>query len=129
MDYADRMACTATVLAALRFYQEKGQGDPANRSDDIHDLATAGDTVISLDEFGIDELCEDLNLGVIALVDGKLPTAAAELADLMEDALTTHIYDEQNGDEIPEDCAYTSAIEAVRAAVADHDEEDDDAEA
>jgi hypothetical protein len=52
----------ATVLAALRFYQEHGQGDPANRSDQIHDLATNCDQVVSLDEDGIDELCERLNL-------------------------------------------------------------------
>jgi hypothetical protein len=51
----------ATILAALRFYQENGQGDPANRSLDIHEIATNGDDVISLDEKGIDELCEMLN--------------------------------------------------------------------
>ncbi len=52
---------TATILAALRFYQEKGQGDPAMRSLDIHDIATADDYVISLDDNGIDDLCEKLN--------------------------------------------------------------------
>lgn len=51
----------ATILAALRFYQEKGQGDPDNRSDMIHDIATNGDAVISLDDEGIDELCERIN--------------------------------------------------------------------
>lgn len=51
----------ATVLAALRFYQANGQGNPANRSDAIHDIATAGDEVISLDDDGIDDLCERLN--------------------------------------------------------------------
>lgn len=50
-----------TVLAALRFYQEKGMGDPANRSDVIHDIATNGDTEISLDADAIDKLCEELN--------------------------------------------------------------------
>lgn len=49
-----------TILAALRFYQEKGQGDPYNRSDAIHDIATDGDQ-ISLDDEGIDELCMRLN--------------------------------------------------------------------
>jgi len=48
----------ATILAALRFYQEKGQGDPCNRSDYIHDLATnGGDVLSSLDDEGIDDLC------------------------------------------------------------------------
>ena len=51
----------ATVLAALRFYQEEGRGDPANRSDAIHDIATACDEVTSLDASAIDALCERLN--------------------------------------------------------------------
>lgn len=52
----------ATVLAALRFYQQKGMGDPFNRSDDIHELATNGGEVFSsLDDAGIDELCESIN--------------------------------------------------------------------
>lgn len=53
----------ATILAALRFYQEKGMGDPDNRSQAIHDIATACDTVISLDADAIDELCEGINGG------------------------------------------------------------------
>lgn len=52
----------ATILAALRFYQERGQGDPANRSDRIHAIATNGDTVISLDADAIDALCEKINV-------------------------------------------------------------------
>ena len=50
-----------TILAALRYYQENGQGDPDNRSDAIHDIATDGDTDISMDDDGIDELCEEIN--------------------------------------------------------------------
>jgi len=50
-----------TILAALRYYQENGQGDPANRSDDLHDLATRGGESISLDSDGIDDLCERIN--------------------------------------------------------------------
>lgn len=52
---------SATILAALRFYQERGMGDPANRSDAINDIATNGGEVISLDAEGIDDLCERLN--------------------------------------------------------------------
>lgn len=51
----------ATILAALRFYQEQGMGDPFNRSNDIHEIAHDGGEVISLDDEGIDELCERLN--------------------------------------------------------------------
>jgi hypothetical protein len=55
----------AAILAALRFYQSGGMGDPSNRSDEIHDIATNGDQVISsLDEEGIDELAEQINLDV-----------------------------------------------------------------
>lgn len=51
----------ATILAALRFYQEKGQGDPANRSEMIDDIATKGHQVVSLDANAIDDLCERIN--------------------------------------------------------------------
>jgi len=53
----------ATILAALRYYQQNGQGDPANRSDAIHDIATNCDQIMaSLDTKGIDELCERINI-------------------------------------------------------------------
>lgn len=51
----------ATILAALRFYQREGLGDPSNRRDDIHVIATDGDTLISLDTERIDALCERIN--------------------------------------------------------------------
>ncbi|MGF6603990.1 hypothetical protein P3T23_008745 [Paraburkholderia sp. GAS448] len=50
-----------TILAALRFYQERGMGEPANRSDSIHDIATNGDEDISYDAGDIDDLCERVN--------------------------------------------------------------------
>ena len=52
-----------TILAALRFYQERGQGDPANRSDAIHEIATNSGDAVSLDAAGIDRLCEYINCG------------------------------------------------------------------
>ena len=52
----------ATILAALRFYQREGLGKPSNRSDDIHLIATDGDSQISLDAEGIDAICERINL-------------------------------------------------------------------
>jgi hypothetical protein len=51
----------ATIIASLRFYQEMGQGEPDKRSDDIHELATDGDNVVSLDAEGIDDLAERIN--------------------------------------------------------------------
>lgn len=53
----------ATILAALRYYQEQGMGEPSNRSNAIHDIATDGDNQISMDAEGIDALCEQLNCG------------------------------------------------------------------
>lgn len=51
----------ATILAALRFYRDAGMGDPANRSDEIHDIATDHPSITaSLDYDGIEELEEQL---------------------------------------------------------------------
>ncbi len=49
----------ATILAALRYYQQQGLGDPANRPNEIHEIAA--DCVSSLDDAGIDALCERIN--------------------------------------------------------------------
>lgn len=51
-----------TIMAALRYYQENGQGEPENRSDAIHEIATNGDTETSMDAAGIDALCQKLNI-------------------------------------------------------------------
>lgn len=65
----------ATVIAALRFYQEHGQGEPANRSDATHDLATnCGEVFSSLDDEGIDTLVERLNFA-----GDLLPAVVVEL--------------------------------------------------
>lgn len=53
-----------TIIAALRCYQYEGQGDPS-----WHDLATNHGDVTSLDDAGIDELVEQLNLGASILTD------------------------------------------------------------
>lgn len=52
-----------TIIAALRFYQENGMGEPANRSEPIHDIATDCDSEISLDADAIDSLVYRLNTG------------------------------------------------------------------
>lgn len=51
-----------TILAALRHYQQDGMGEPDNRSDAIHDIATNGGADISMDAAGIDALCQKINL-------------------------------------------------------------------
>jgi hypothetical protein len=50
-----------TVLAALRFYQERGQCDPANRSAPIEDLASNLSQIQTLESQEIDRLCAMLN--------------------------------------------------------------------
>ena len=55
-----------TILAALRFCQEEEMTEPDNRSDAIHDIATNGDQETSMDDAGVDELCEKLNFVMAA---------------------------------------------------------------
>ena len=63
----------ATVRVPLRtahhsrgpaYYQERGQGEAANRSQRIRDIATNDGTVRALDASEIDRLCERLNTTV-----------------------------------------------------------------
>jgi hypothetical protein len=56
-----------TILAALRFYQAKGMGEPSNRPDWLHMIATDCDNDISLDSAGITDLCERLNTSTLTL--------------------------------------------------------------
>ncbi len=52
----------ATVIAALRFYQEQGQ-TKGWRSRDIDDIATNGGSVGALEDAGVDALIEHLQFG------------------------------------------------------------------
>lgn len=72
----------STILAALRFYQANNQGDPDSRSAEIHELATGGgEDLTSLDDEGIDDLCEALNCQPEES-HGMLETVAELVADL-----------------------------------------------
>jgi hypothetical protein len=85
-----------SILAALRYYQENGQGEPANRSDRIHDIATDGDEDISLDEAGIDELCERLNM---TSTEGMIQICATASVPIEESANLT---EEETDEAIPQ---------------------------
>lgn len=63
MSAADIDQIKHTIIAALRTYQQEGYGDPDQRPRDIHDLATNGGDQISMDDEGLDELCQMLNFG------------------------------------------------------------------
>ena len=46
----------ATIIAALRYWQEQGMCEPANRSEEMQAAATDDDTLTSLDEADVDDL-------------------------------------------------------------------------
>ena len=69
MNEATRSQYVNTVLAALRWYQYCEMGEPNKRPDWLHSIATNGDEEISMDYSGIDQFCEDLNLGKINLMN------------------------------------------------------------
>lgn len=54
-------AQTNTILAALRYYQQKGFGNPELRPDWVQEIACPTPDDTSLDTAGIDELCEAIN--------------------------------------------------------------------
>lgn len=68
----------ATVIAALRYYQQQGLGDPAYRSTEIHDIATNMDEVISLDSDGIDDLVDHLQFQFSPDEDGGTDVSEAK---------------------------------------------------
>jgi hypothetical protein len=51
----------ATILAALRYYQQHEQHLAENRSPWINDIATNGGQAAALSAEEIDRLCEELN--------------------------------------------------------------------
>ncbi|MGI0646970.1 hypothetical protein ACRCPS_18295 [Pseudomonas aeruginosa] len=61
LNYIEHPEALHTIIAALRFWQEKGMCDPFNRSDEMQDLATGGDEVTSLCDEDLDHLVMDLN--------------------------------------------------------------------
>lgn len=46
----------ATILAALTHYRDAGMGEPDNRSEELHAVATANEQVISMDAAGLADL-------------------------------------------------------------------------
>ncbi len=54
----------STIMAALRFYQEQGQDNPAHRSPGIDCIATNEGQLVALDGQAIDSLCKRINTEV-----------------------------------------------------------------
>jgi hypothetical protein len=74
----------ATLIAALRYWQWRGQGTPENRADRFHDLATNSGTQPSLADDEIDDLVEHLQFGPEAAVDKLTPDLSPEGATLQK---------------------------------------------
>lgn len=93
-----------TIMAALRYYQQQGLGDPAHRPQEIHELATNADEVISLDEGAIDELCERINLEAIAIPTGPAASAGFNRKRSLwaDEAVRAFACTTQVGDEEPQ---------------------------
>jgi hypothetical protein len=66
-----------TIIAALRFYQEAGMGDPFERPDWLNDIACPTVDSTSLSDEEIDRLCEYLQ----TLVDVDQPCIVDELVE------------------------------------------------
>lgn len=63
------LAEVSTILAALRYYQNNGLGNPKNRPPEIYDIADANGDCTALDCDGIDKLCEKLN--TVKMIDAS----------------------------------------------------------
>ncbi len=107
----ERLSELSTILAALRYYQRQGLGEPHNRPDDIHELATCGDECVSLDDHGIDRLCEALNCGGYLM---------PETVEAMQRLLAG-----VNGNSEPD--AMAAALDKLRVLIDSEGEEADDA--
>ena len=78
----DHEAELHTILAALRYYQSQGMGEPENRPLWLHDIATKNDEQISLNAEGIDQLCQEIN------VEPDAEELSIEEVSTIDDALT-----------------------------------------
>jgi hypothetical protein len=85
----------ATILAALRYYQEENMGEPDYRSDRIHAIATDDDTETSLDADGIDDLCMKLNTSGVHDDDSGRPSSS----EVEEEEVISSANDEEEEDE------------------------------
>lgn len=91
-----------TILAALRFYQQQGMGDPIARSESIHDIATGGGDETSLDEWGIEELCQSINFAecpAAPLVIVRCTDDDRILVEADQAVKVVHLTDNQTADE------------------------------
>lgn len=102
----------ATVLAALRYWERVGTQDKEPPEGDI---ATDGDQFEPLNVDEIDALCEQINGAESPTPNASaLAQALESAASLIEHAIDTHIYDEQNGEEPEPDCPYVATVKELR---------------
>jgi hypothetical protein len=89
----------ATILAALRYYQQEGCGDPNYRSDAIHEIATDGGNETSLDSDGIDSLCERINTSGSYDDDSGRPNSSEDSEEDYEDDESSEDDEDEDEDE------------------------------
>lgn len=76
-----------TILAALRYYQNGGMGEPSSRPDWLQEIACPDDDATSLADSEIDRLCEEINCSAQAP-----ERAEARLVVELEGGLVQGIY-------------------------------------
>lgn len=87
----------ATILAALTHYLREGQGDPARRTQEVHELAVGpDDCVISLDDAGIQELIDTVGACAVdePANDDSVTTQDSEDRKFFETVVTVRVLSE-----------------------------------
>lgn len=117
----DLEAATATIVAALRTYQREGYGNPDRRPDDIQELAVANENMTSLDDKGIDELCEALCFGdneLIYSADGKTDSGiCSPIRDAIEASFKRHmnvLHDDYSPRDLNGDATFSFRVDGLK---------------
>lgn len=101
-------ACT--IAAALFFYDFRGMGNPAFRSDEVHDIATdGGNLAASLDDEGIKPLRLEIEREVAAS-DTDVVSFEVDLAQFCTMRAAIEVYDQH---EMGDPANRTDAVHAI----------------
>lgn len=111
----------ATILAALRLYQQQGMGDPKNRPPEIHDIATANDAHVSLDADDVEALYGRLSDDETVEIVVPLPEPASvnreTIARLVDVAAAVNDYLKQLNGRVPDVLRHDSVLKLLTTAL------------